>query len=156
MERTVKEAKVFLHKNRMKGCVCEVCEQYVKMYRRKLTSSMAYGMILIYNAGQIDWFHLDKFFKSQNCATSIRGDIPKLRYWGFIEKMVAVREDGNPRAGYYRLTQKGMRFISGKIMAPTYAIIYNNKLFGMSNEDTDIRKALTNKFNYNQLMGRLL
>ena len=59
---TVKEAKTFLRKNFDQGIDCPCCGQFVKKYKRKLNSSMAYALILIGKnrlAGYDGWIQVD-------------------------------------------------------------------------------------------------
>jgi hypothetical protein len=65
------------------------------------------------------------------------GDVMKLKYWGFLEaKAHAVREDGSPRAGVWRITPTGRAFARGEIDAPKFRYVYNSELVNRDNPDT--------------------
>lgn len=150
---TLVEVKDYLKENWKQGCLCPACTQNVKLYRRSLTSSMAYALILIYKHGS-DYFHVEKYLKALDCPSSIRGDFPKLRFFGLIESREEIREDGSGRNGYYRITQKGIDFVNYQHHAPEAVYIFNNKVYPPETpvKEISIIEALKNKFNYSELM----
>ena len=105
-------------------------------------------------AGNKNYFHMENFLKAQACGASIRGDMPKLQLFGLIQKQ-GTDKNGN-KAGYYRITEKGFSFANNEVTVPRYVNIYNNKVYGYSEEHTDIVTALADKFNYEELMGTAL
>lgn len=153
-ENTIKEAKDFLRENYKEGCECPACGQTVKLYKRKLNSAMAYGLILLTRCQEQGYFHIEDFLKTQECPSSIRGDIPKLRYFGLIQAMKTTETGGPAKAGYYIVTQKGRDFVDGKLTVPKSVNLYNNKQYGFSEDHVNIKRALGSKFNYNELMGK--
>src|SRR5918993_127727 len=95
-QTTLRETKNFLNENLDRGCICPACEQTCKRYTRKLTSSMAYGLYLIFklsNSRDDQWIHIENEFKQLDVPSAIRGDLPKLRYWGLIERKESVLDD---------------------------------------------------------------
>lgn len=159
---TIKQAKDAMRLDLHKGTKCLCCGQPVKMYRRPLTSSMAYGLILLWKEtirlGSLrleQWIHLETFFKEQDVAPSIRADIPKLRFWGLImPKTGTKREDGNPNNGYYKLTSIGNQFVEGNVKVSSHIQVYNNEYYGFPKNAKDIyiKQALKNKFNYEEVV----
>jgi len=148
------EAKSFVESHKNEGVRCPCCAQYAKRYRRKITSAMAYGLLLIHKNSQGEWLHIEEFFKNQSdIPSSIRGDISKLRHWGLLEKNYAKSEDGNSN-GLYRITSKGRAFVKGEITVPRYCYIFNDEVNGFSEEKATIQSALTDKFNYSELLPR--
>lgn len=154
---TLDQAKKFLSDNLTKGVKCPCCNRHTQIYSRKITSSMAYGLILIYK----DWVkgtytHIESLFKSTpNLPSSVRGDVPKLRFWGLIEPRTEESEDGNPNSGFYRLTSAGIAFAENELKIESKILIYNNEMCGYAKDSEliTIKQALKDKFNYNQLMG---
>ena len=155
---TLEQAKEFLRSHwGREGITCPCCNQRVQMYRRSITSAMACALILLSRreTKHGEWIHIEKFLKDiDKLPASICGDVPKLRFWGLIERKQGERDDGSTRIGCYRLTDKGRDFVNGKITCQKYAKIYNNTLFGFEGENYFIYDCLKNKFNYNELMGR--
>lgn len=156
-EKTLAEAREYVKKNIKKGVKCPCCTQYVKLYKRKLNSSMAYGLILIsQNRNGIDtsqWFHLEDYIKPLPVSSTLRGDLAKLKYWGLLEAQDGKREDGNPSVGFYRITDKGRQFVNQRLMVPEYVLLFNNKKVADGGAEIDISIALGTKFNYQELMS---
>ena len=152
---TISEAKDSMRPLLRKGVVCPVCHQFVKQYSRSITSSMAYGLVLLnYRAdvkGIEEYLHFENYFKSiPDIPSSIRSDVPKLRFWGLIEPRMDEKGDGNPNSGYYRITQQGKDFVNGKVKVMSHVLIYNNKMYGFPPEakEISIEQAIKNKFDY--------
>lgn len=150
-------AKLWVQQNLRDGVTCPCCKQYCRMYRRKLNSTMALALILIYqffkknpHAG---WLHVAAFLVKVKRDSSIAGgDVVKLRYWGLIERAPGERDDGSDRVGRYRITEVGKQFVEGKIAVPRYVYLYNQLLLRLSEEMTTIREALSDRFKYDELM----
>jgi len=152
--KTVGEAKAYLRKNINEGSTCPCCQQNVKMYSRAITSAMAYAIILMHKKGDEDYFHIENYLKDMSCPPAIRGDVPKLRFWGLIEPKAEDREDGSNRNGYYRITRQGIKFVNNQLTIPSHVKIYNNKFYGYDSEKfVSITDCLKKKFNYNKLMN---
>lgn len=155
---TIREAKIHLNQHLDHGVVCPACEQLCKRYSRKLTSSMAYGLLIIYsltNNRENQWIHIeDEFKKLTDIPSSIRGDLPKLRYWNLLEKQEYTKDDGNPNSGFYRITKAGEDFINGLTSVRKYAKIYNNQFYGFEGGFIKIQEALGAKFYYEELMKK--
>lgn len=134
------------------GCICPVCDQTVKVYKRKLTSSMAIALIEIYKYNKKEYMHVESLLKKLDLPASIRGDFPKLRFWGLIKPQRWDREDGSNRNGYYKITDRGIYFVEGKSNEPSHVSIFNNKLVGLSGSYVKINDCLiNNKFNYKEI-----
>lgn len=151
--QSLQEAKTYLKENYEKGTKCPCCGQFVKLYKRKITSAMALGLIyLAKNTEADEYVHIENFFKKQPVPSSIRGDISKLVFWGLLEKQEGLRADGSSRNGYYKITQLGRNFVHGLVTVSKNIFIYNNKVIKRSDELINIETALGNKFNYRELM----
>jgi len=157
-DQTIEEAKAFLQENAEKGTKCPCCDKYVQIYNRKITSSMAYGLIRLYlyaveNGKLGEYLHIEDIFKSLDVPSSIRGDMPKLRFWGLIEPLPGEYEWMQPQNGMYKITDKAISFIRGETSVNASARIYNNRLLSWDKKLITISQALKNKFNYKELMG---
>jgi hypothetical protein len=142
-----------------KGTACPCCDQFVKLYKRKLNSSMAHGLLHVYRYFKMtksEWLHFPKFFTEKKICSSNDGGL--LRHWGLVTPMIKDRKDGSWRNGYYKLTQLGTEFVQSKVSVPKYVYLYNQNVFGFSDgqkypkEDTTIADSLGEKFNYRKLM----
>lgn len=131
------------------GAECPCCKQFAKVYRRKVNSSMARGLIAIWRSCGTEWCYLPdvrgRVFKGDNREES------KLRYWDLLEEEAELRPDGG-RAGVWRITPAGERWVNNGSNIPKYARIYNKRLLGLTGEPVSIVDALGTKFNYRDLM----
>lgn len=145
------------------GTVCPACEQFVKLYKRKLYSTMALALVRVYkyftSPNASEWLHLPKYLASTTDAWRFAGgDEAKLVYWGFLEALGGAREDDSRRNGFYKITENGVKFIKGEIVVPKYTYIYNQDVWGQSDgtffprEMTDIHEAFGSRFSYRDLM----
>lgn len=159
---TINEAQQYL-KDKLydEGAICPCCKQFVKAYKRRITSSMVMGLILLYKESLLykewggfseDWIHIEDFLKEKNIPSSIRGDISKFKYWKILEPKIAQRDDKSFRNGYYRITPKGESFVRGTMEVEEYLHIYNDLVIAKSDNLVTIRDCIKNKFNYDELM----
>lgn len=128
------------------GVSCPLCEQFAKVYRRKITAPMALGLIR--------WRQRTGF--TENHVDLVRNEtheFSQLAWWpGFIHEVPGRREDGG-KAGRWVLGQEGHDFSLGLTKVPKYARIYDGHVLGhVDDEMVDIRDALGTKFNYDDLM----
>ena len=149
------QVRTFLRKNYKKGCKCPACGQNVKEYKRKLNSSMAYGLIIIYRIHKLKGF--DKGIKMNEEIAKMK--IPssnieysKLAYWGLVEE----EENDDPKkktSGLWKITKKGISFVNNRMTLPKYVFIYNTKVKGSSDDKISISDSLGDKFDYTELMN---
>ena len=151
---TIEVAKDYLRKHAADGVSCPCCNQFVKVYRRALNSTMAYMLILL-ERNTHDWIHCQQFFHDlqESRSNFSTGDFVKLRYWGLIEKCEGKREDGSNRNGYCRITEEGIDFVHNKLQIRSHAMIYNNQCLRLDGDYVDIKDCLKKKFNYDELMA---
>lgn len=153
-------ASTWVESNRIKGAICPCCTQIAKRYKRKLSSSMAYALILIYRAfrKQSAWLHVPEYL-TEVCSTGATfrgGDWAKMTHWGLIEpKEDEVRKDGSKRNGLYKITALGNAFVENRVRVPKYVFLFASKCLGLSEETISIEEALRKKngFNYDELMA---
>lgn len=146
-QATLAQIRTWLRTHVEDGTECPACRQHVKVYRRKITSSMARSLIDMYRAGGLTWVHVPTVISGQ------RADEGKLAYWNLIEEEKVKRPDGG-RAGYWRLTRLGELFVLNKCTVPKYARIYNGELVNLDpSEQVSIVDALGTRFNYAEMMA---
>lgn len=147
---TVQETKDFLRQNYEKGCTCPSCGQFVKLYKRKLNSSMARALIILFNLSKTqEWIHSREITKNVN----ITGDFAKMAYWKLIEEKKKEGGEDKRTSGIWKITERGRQFVRGQIRIPAYVFIYNAKLQGFSDDTATIRDCLGKKFSYSELMN---
>lgn len=148
---TIQEAKEFLRENFKKGIACPCCGQFVKLYKRKLNSGMARTLIYIYNHSKQDWLNVKDYLRANSLPNN--HDWTLLHYWGLLQEKGGDPEHGGKTIGEWRVTNKGVDFIRNIISVPSHIEIYNNRLYGYTENYINIIEALGKHFDYKELMN---
>lgn len=150
-ETTVEVARQWTYSNASEGAVCPCCEQLVKVYRRKLYSTMGYVLLLIHLKQKEHksnvFLHIPSLLNGKGVAAR-GGDFAKLKLWDLIE------QDANePEGGYYRMTEKGRQFAECRIAVPDALYIYDGALLRWDTKKlVTIVDVLGKKYNYEELV----
>lgn len=147
-EMTLAEARDVLDGLMELGHECPTCKQHAAVYRRNLHSGIARALILLYREAGTSWVHKPTVLKGVGSAAR---DESIARYWGLIEEERRDRmREG--RAGYWRVTERGGKFVLGELRVPRHAVIYNNRCLRLEGKDVSIFDCLGNRFSYSDLM----
>ena len=144
-DMTLGEAKLWLSTKVDKGVRCPCCNRYGKIYRRHLNAGMAISLIRLYQRAGQDYAHIPTVIDARSREEA------KMRWWGLLEDEGALREDGG-RAGWWRVTERGKRFVYRELWVPKYALEYQNTLLQLCGPYIDIVDSLGSNFNYDELM----
>ena len=137
---TLEEARDWLRGQSATGARCPCCRQFVKVYRRKLNSSMARWLIRWHRATEGDCqFHKSSIIHSSS------GEWGVLRNWTLIEP--------NDDWSMWRQTEIGRLFVENRAVVPSHAVIYDNRCLRVEGDSISIVRSLGRKFDYNELMG---
>lgn len=147
-EMTLGEARELLAPLVPDGVTCPACGCLAHVARRNVHSSQARGLILLYRAGAAHEF----VHSASVTDASANADVAKSVWWGLIEEESIRRPDGG-RAGWYRLTSLGVRFVRAEATIQKYAHTFNKEVAWRSGEQVTIIDCLNNRFNYAELMG---
>ena len=148
---TLQEARQAVQEDCEKGIKCPCCDQFVKMYKRKLNSGMALTLIRIYRYAPFGWIHVKNFLREHKYRDN--QDWTRMANWGLIKERAGKPEHGGKTYGEWRLTEKGRQFARNEISVPKRILLYNNRFLGFDDETTTIVESLGNHFNYRELMG---
>lgn len=150
---TIWEGRQWLRPRLKHGTDCPLCQQRAQVYKRKLSSGMAWGLIMFYRHvdGDTDkWLHVP----SSTDLSRLGGDWAKLKRWGLIEARGDVRDDGGKHSGWWRITEDGIAFVRGILSVPSHFTEYNGRVLRLVEDKvTTIQKSLGSKFSYDELMS---
>ena len=140
------------------GVVCPCCDQYAKVYRRKLNSGMVRALIwLVRQSGQsttpgsaFPW--TDVPATAPTWVQRSR-ELPKLAYWEMIEQRWNDADPTKRCSGIWRPTRAGERFARSEVPVSSHVYVYNGSVVGRSDRNTWVREALGVRFDYGELMG---
>lgn len=136
------DAKEWLRRRVEDGEKCPCCGQFSKVYKRKINSGMARALISMYKQSTLEWFHLP------SVRTWTSRDEAALAYFGLIEQAGVGFAQGT-----WRVTELGQLFVLGRIRVHKYARVYDGRLLGLQGDLVDIKDALGDKFDYEELMS---
>lgn len=145
----LREASQHVFDRLKEGVQCPCCDQFCKLYKRKLNSQMAMWLmwLVVEYENDVGWVDIRR--------SPVRGgDYAKLVHWGLIEQMPKPVGDTTRRtSGHWRPTAKGIAFVHLRVTVPEKVHLYANNVVGFSEKHCDIRDALGKKFNYYELMA---
>ena len=145
LDLTIEEAKIILRRRVDDGTKCPCCDQFVKRYKRKLNAGMAITLYRIYKHHKENYVNVKDFLRKEKYTNS--HDWTLLKHWGMLETNLS---------GEWKITQNGKDWLTIED-AKTYShiFIYNSKLQGFHNGKTTFKLALSDKFDYKELMQSL-
>jgi len=135
-----------------KNSTCPCCSQKVNMCSYKIYDSSALALIKLkqLNDKKAQPYHVYDFAEAK--VLHVRAShYADLRHWGLIEPFKS-NDPKKKSSGFWKITQKGIDFVEGKIRLPEKIRMYNNTFFGYDGEEIDIIHALGQKFNYYEIM----
>lgn len=153
-EMSLGEARAKLRMLVDEGHTCPCCTQFAKVYKRTIHSSMAQALIRIYRTGHITRDSYNEWVVVADVLTHRQvADVAKLAYWELIQpEPEAQRRDGSKRVGRWRVTSRGLYFVTGQASVPKYARVYDGRVLGWTGEGVTIVDCLGKKFDYRELM----
>jgi hypothetical protein len=123
---------------------CPCCDQTAKLYKRKIHSTMARTLILMYKTHGTSYGHMPSLDINTHEGA-------QLSWWGLIEEDDKTRADGG-RAGWWKVSDLGKKFILKQRQVKEYALIYNGTCLDLEGGDVWISDCLAKGFDYRELM----
>ena len=156
LDSSLEDGRRWLREHWREGVKCPVCTQMVKLYSRKLYSSMAAALIHLYrNFDHNKYVHKSELVKAKKLATTFGGgDFAKLAYWGLIKEQEPSPGEDKRTSGWWIITDKGVQFVERKVKVKSHVLIFNSRFFGFEGRDVSIDDCLGEKWSYSELMGR--
>lgn len=161
-DNTIKiiKSEIFTKEVMNKGCKCPVCNQNVRLQRYTINAETAKCLIKLYKLNkkypEKVWFHVAEDIK---IGISVSGAFAKLRHWGLIEQLTPKNNlTAKKTSGMWRITDKGIDFVLNRITIPKFIKVYNQTFYGFEEQKNEknnpitITDAISNKFNYSELL----
>ena len=164
---TLEEAQDHLESRLLTGAKCPCCNQFARVYKRKLNVSMARFLIWLVRSeaktlsvmASVNRTQQGTYKTSdrQNLWTDIRkcevrgGDYAKLVHWGLAR--AKVNDDTKKRtSGFWQTTKLGRRFAYREVSLPSHVFLYDSQVIGYFDTRITIDQALGERFDYRELM----
>jgi hypothetical protein len=141
------------------GGKCPVCSQHAEVYKRSVYATVARFLIGLYWMTPPDatipdaWVSARAVAERYGLRLNEGGDRSKLRYWDLVDIPDAVRADGSPRTGYFRITSLGRAYAEDRHRIRKTAVIYDDRVLRFEGPEVGIRDALRKRFDYDALMN---
>ncbi|MFA6571709.1 MAG: hypothetical protein WCT77_10815 [Bacteroidota bacterium] len=154
------EAQTWVHEHKKEGVICPCCKAKIKVYKRKLNSTM---MLFLIALNKLDrrkpndiYFHVKEILQVAGAGRSVGLDYCILKHYRFIEAMGKDEEDTTKKtSGYWKITERAKQFLSGKIKVPSHVFTFmENKFSGFSDELIGPLDAIDNHFDFEELMNQ--
>ncbi len=152
---TVESAKQFIQENASKGVDCPCCGRDCKIYKYKLHHSMVEclaGLVLQYQKTRA-WYHVTRIAIRGGYATSKGGHLAKGVHWDLLVAKPNIDDPTKRMLGYWKPTQLGIDFVYGRIKLPEWVLLYQNKVIEIAQTKIDVKTALGQYINYEELMA---
>lgn len=149
---SLSESKKQLEANLEDGMNCPLCGQFCKLYKRKLNSGMAAGLVWLVKEYEEtnDWVNIPT--RAPRFILRTGGQFSLLGHWNLIIQK-QNEEESTRCSGLWMPTRLGIDFVRQQADVPSHVFLYNNEVLGFSNERIGIIQALRSHFNYNELMS---
>jgi hypothetical protein len=131
------------------GMVCPTCDQFCKMYKRKLNAGMAATLCWLVREFKGDWINIPQCAPRFVIKSNEHG---KLAHWKLVEQKSNLDDPTKKDSGIWKPTELGISFVNQESNVPKHVFLYNNSVQGFSDSTTSIKEALGDKFDYSELM----
>lgn len=148
---TLDQAKQILEAEKENGCFCLCCGRWAKIYTRQISKRVARCLIGLYSFSIDDprFFHVLEMPETNKRSS---GDFTKLALWGLMVERFND-DDTKQTSGFWKITQKGIDFVEGKILLPKYVRTFDNKILGYVGGNVSIHDCLKERFDFSVLMS---
>lgn len=109
---------------------CPCCGKLLRSYCKSLDQRLVQLFYEIMDSAKNGVFNPRGVFKDDHQKIN---DFQKLGYWNFIER--------TKRNGLWSITNRGIRFVTGKIQVPKRVWVFNNKVVLEEDELVDVARV---------------
>jgi len=141
--------------NRGPGCHCPLCGKAWQKQVRPMNATALKALLLFYykvkERPARNYYHWWRtIYPNPEHGLTMGGDFAKLRHWGLIEPKPA--DSPGKSDGFYRITDRGRKFINGEIALPGNVIIWRGQMEGVEGKPIYVWDALGGRTDWRELM----
>lgn len=143
---------LFEKAKRPQGTTCDLCQRYIKVYKRKINHNMARWLIGLVNryVAEPRWISVAEPWSKRIDSR----ENAKFIHWDMVEEKPKDADETNKRtSGFWKPTAVGVRFVRRQCAVPCYKFLYKNELIFEEGPQITIIDALDDKFDYEELMA---
>jgi hypothetical protein len=133
------------------GMHCPCCGRWGKVYKYKLNSTIARGLIWMYSVSPSgDWVNIQErgpkwLLRTKSLSTA--------KHWGLIERLPNDSDEDVRHSGVWRLTARGIQFVKNRTLIEEHVFIFDDTIVKKSKDMASIIDCLGKKFSYQELMN---
>lgn len=134
------------------GGYCPCCDKWGKISPQGFTEVMALGLLWFAKQpiDETGWINVPKtaprwMLQGKTFTT--------MQHWELIEKCPYRNDETKKSDGLWKITQKGLWFVSGTLLIPKKVYIYRNFVEAWSDEMIDFKDCFGKRFDYEQVMS---
>ena len=134
-----------------KGTHCGLCLRYIKVYKRKINSSMARWLIGLVHLFEREprWISVAEPWSKQIDSR----ENSKFLYWEMVEQKPKGEDEKSKRtSGFWKPTPAGIAFARRECSVTKYKFVYVNDVVYEEGPQVTITHALGDDFDYEELM----
>jgi hypothetical protein len=141
------------HSTEATGATCPCCGRLVRMYRYRVSRTQAQFLVAMARSsaratGYRDaraWIDLRTVGGQFSAGMRLGGKYAKLRHWGLLEAHPHQRAT-------WRLTQRAVDWLAGRVLVPQYVYLLDNVLQGYDDALVSFDQALGQAFDLDDAM----
>jgi len=159
--KTLEEARTQVMASLDEGSQCPCCDQYARMYKRRLPPAAIKGLLGLYSLAREDghdYYHIKDIYETSYAKDVLNiGSIFGLcAHFGLMISEVREKDEDNlgepvTCSGMWKITELGIDFIEGRKGIHKYILMYNGEVLGRSETFVNIDEALNHPFNYAEI-----
>lgn len=132
------------------GHICPCCHRRAQIYKRPINGTMARSLGAMYLAYGLDYGDLPALRQRKRLHHSNQEGM--LAWFGLTEEEKVRRKDGG-RAGFWRVTPLGERWLKGEATIPKYSRTYGAYVIELLGKQVSIYDTLKVRFNWRDVMN---
>lgn len=137
------------------GARCPCCTRKVKVYSRTLNSVAARALVALYHEHATAFGSITDVTRTHLADVAHQGgQLVLSHHWGLMIEEARQRPDGG-RTGWWKVTPKGVAWLTGQITVDRYAHIYDGRCLSLSGQQITVQDALGDGFDFGHLMRRV-
>lgn len=126
------------------GAICACCKRWGKIHKYKLTQAQAFALKWIeQNASEDGWVNVQAHAPRWMMRAKT---YPLLAHWDLLEAQGA-------RSGMWRVNSRGHQFIKGNLLVPSGVFVFDNTVWGYTDEEISFRGCFGINFDFDEFMS---
>lgn len=138
---TLEYAQFWLKKNAIKGKPCPACQT---MYRESKKRIRRVDVLVMARLRKC----FPEYAHYKTVAPGLRHTPGQLKHFGLVECKSSIANSGSTERGWWRLTQRGIDFLDGKVLMCERAVVLADQCLRYEGEYRSVHEIFGEQFSY--------